>query len=89
MSGPMLYSGTAMSNQPQLPPPGFAELSVEEQITYVQTLWDRIAAQPDRVPLLDWQIRLVEERIAEHRAHPELAEPWESVRDRLLASLGK
>jgi hypothetical protein len=26
------------------PPPGFDELSVEEQIDYVQSLWNRIAA---------------------------------------------
>ena len=27
-----------------LPPPGFDELSVEEKIDYLQSLWDRIAS---------------------------------------------
>jgi len=27
-----------------LPPPGFDDLSVDEKIDYLQSLWDRIAA---------------------------------------------
>jgi hypothetical protein len=27
-----------------VPPPGFKDLSVEEQIDYIQDLWERIAA---------------------------------------------
>ena len=33
-----------------IPPPGFDALSIEEQIDYVQSLWQRIAATPDQVP---------------------------------------
>ena len=33
------------------PPPGFDDLSVEEKIDYVQSLWERIAARPDQVPV--------------------------------------
>ena len=35
------------------PPPGFDELSVEEQIRYVDALWDRISAARVEAPL--WQ----------------------------------
>ena len=35
-----------------IPPPGFDELTIEEQIDYVQSLWERIAATPDQVPVL-------------------------------------
>jgi Domain of unknown function (DUF4331) len=34
-----------------LPPPGFDELSVDEKIDYLQSLWDRIAATPKTVPV--------------------------------------
>ena len=37
-----------------LPPPGFDELSVDEKIDYLQSLWGRIAATPDTVPVPDW-----------------------------------
>jgi hypothetical protein len=32
-------------------PPRFDDLSVEEQIDFVQFLWDRIASTPDQVPV--------------------------------------
>jgi hypothetical protein len=42
---------TDMANSVPLPPPGFDQLSVDEQIDYVQSLWDRIAASSDQVPV--------------------------------------
>ena len=35
-----------------LPPPGFDDLSVEEKLGYVQSLWDRITTRPEEVPNL-------------------------------------
>jgi putative addiction module component (TIGR02574 family) len=66
-----------------VPPPGFDDLPIEEQIDYVQSLWDRIAAHSDQVPLRDWQRRILDDRMAAHRAAPEEARPWEEVFDRL------
>ena len=40
-----------------------------------------------QVPLADWQKKLVDERLADHRAHPELARPWSEVRRRILRNL--
>ncbi len=37
-----------MSQTLPIPPPGFEALSLEEQIDYVQSLWDDIAAQPEK-----------------------------------------
>jgi hypothetical protein len=37
-----------------LPPPGFHDLSVDEKIDYLQSLWDRIAAIPETIPVPDW-----------------------------------
>jgi len=45
-----------------LPPPGFDDLSSEEQIAYVQSLWDLIAAKPDQVPVPDWHRQVIRER---------------------------
>ena len=46
-----------------LPPPGFDDLSVEEKIDYVQSLWDRIAASPETIPLPDWHHEILDERL--------------------------
>ena len=76
-----------MSASLPLRPPGFDELSVDEQIAYVQSLWDHIAAGVDQVPLADWQRELLEERLAAHRAAPHEARPWEEVLERLQRRL--
>jgi putative addiction module component (TIGR02574 family) len=53
-----------------LPPAGFDELPVEEKLDYVQSLWDRIAAHPEDLPVPEWHQRVIEERLAAHRADP-------------------
>ncbi len=40
-----------MSKIVPTPPAGFDDLSVEEQIKFVQSLWDRIASTPEQVPV--------------------------------------
>jgi putative addiction module component (TIGR02574 family) len=70
-----------------LPPPGFDALSIEDQIDYVQSLWDRIAATAGQVPLQDWQQALLEERLVEHRRTPDDARPWEEVIERVQQRL--
>ena len=76
-----------MAHSLPLPPPGFDALPVEEQIDYVQSLWDHIAASVEQVPLADWQRELLEERLAAHRAAPHEARPWEEVLERLQRRL--
>jgi putative addiction module component (TIGR02574 family) len=66
-----------------LPPPGFEDLSMEEKLDYVQSLWDHVSARPDQVPVPDWHKRIVDDRLAAHRADPGAARPWEEVRERL------
>ena len=70
-----------------MPPPGFDALSVEDQIDYVQSLWDRIAAAVGQVPLQDWQQALLEERLAAHRRTPGEARPWDEVIGRVQERL--
>jgi putative addiction module component (TIGR02574 family) len=76
-----------MPNSLPIPPPGFDELPVEEQIEYVQSLWDRIAATGGQVPLQEWQQALLEERLAEHHRAPDEARPWEEIIERVQERL--
>ena len=76
-----------MSHSLPLPPPGFDALSVEDQIDYVQSLWDHIAATVDQVPLQQWQQAVLEERLAAHQRAPEEARPWQEVIERVQQRL--
>jgi putative addiction module component (TIGR02574 family) len=68
-------------------PPGFSELSKEEQIRYVQALWGRITAEPDDVPVLESHLALSEERLAEYRRDPTQARPAFDVLDEIAERL--
>ena len=70
-----------MAHSLRMPPPGFDDLSVDEQIDYVQSLWDRIAVSVGELPLADWQREFLDQRLAAHRASPDEARPWGEVLD--------
>lgn len=70
-----------------IPPPGFAELTVDEKIDYVQSLWDHIAALPDQVPVPAWHRELLEERRQAYEANPTEGKSWEEVRDSITKKL--
>lgn len=64
-----------------VPPPGFDELPVAEQIEYVQALWNRILRidQADvRSP--EWHEPEVDAALKSHEANPGAARPWAEVR---------
>jgi len=73
-----------MGNTLPLPPPGFDELNIDEQIEYVQALWDRIAAKEDLVPVPNWHREILDERLADLQANPAAGRPWEAVKADLL-----
>jgi putative addiction module component (TIGR02574 family) len=70
------------------PPPGFDDLSVDEKIEYVHELWARIAASPEEVPVPDWHLDIVRERLKAHRASPNQGRPWSEVREDVERKLG-
>ena len=76
-----------MAKPVKLPPPGFDDLSIEEKIDYVQSLWGHMAADLDTVPLTNWQQQVLEQRLTEFEKDPENGAPWEEVRDRLRRKL--
>lgn len=58
-------------------------LSVAERIQLVEDLWDSIATEPEAMELTQAQKEELDRRMAEHRADPGSAIPWEDVRARL------
>lgn len=67
----------------RIPPPGFDDLQVDEQIEIVQALWDRIAERPERVPVPPGHLEILEERLEEHRRNPGQGKPWSEVRQHI------
>lgn len=62
------------------PPPGFDDLSVDERIDFVQSLWDRIAATPEQVPVPEWHRRIIRERLEAYRENSVAGRSWTEVR---------
>ena len=63
-------------------------MSVEEKIDYVQALWNRIAANEAQVPVPEWHREVLEDRLADYKAHPDQGRPWEDVEADLLKRRG-
>ncbi len=69
-----------MSKIVPIPPPGFDDLPVDEQIDFVQSLWDRIAATSEQVPVPEWHRQIIRERLAVYNASPSAGRLWTDVR---------
>lgn len=69
-----------MANVIPNPPPGFDDLTVSEQIDYVQALWDRIAASPEQIPVPEWHQPIIQERLEAYRANSLAGRVWSDVR---------
>jgi putative addiction module component (TIGR02574 family) len=76
-----------MANPVPLPPPGFDDLTVDEQISYVQSLLNRIAAGTGTMPVPDWHLDVVRDRLDDLHADPDAGDSWEAARSRLRDSL--
>lgn len=61
----------------------FDQMTTTERILDVQELWDRIAAEADAVPLSAAQRTELQQRLADHEAHPEASIPWETAREQV------
>jgi putative addiction module component (TIGR02574 family) len=68
-------------------PAGFDEWSIDQQIDYVQALWDRIAARADQVPIPDWHRDVLDERLGDEGASPAHERAWEQVEAELRRHL--
>lgn len=68
-------------------PPEFDAVPKDQRIAFVQELWDRIAQDPERVPVPREHKRILEERLNAYRANPQRGRPWNEVREELLTKL--
>ena len=62
----------------------FSHLTAAERIQLAEDLWDSIADAPEALELTDAQRAELDRRLAEHRADPGSAIPWEQVRKDLF-----
>jgi len=76
-----------MTSEVPFPPPGFDELSMAEQIEYVNKLGERIPPLPDDIS--DPDIAFVEERLAYYEKNGMAGMPWEEFRKELLEQMIK
>jgi putative addiction module component (TIGR02574 family) len=66
---------------------GFDELTVEEKLDYVESLWDRIAARPEAVPVPNWHLEVIAQRTTGGRAGSHSHRSWDEFREELRAKL--
>jgi len=78
-----------MSSKLPIPPPGFDELPIDEQVEYVQELWDRIVSRESEVNVPDWHMEIVEERLARYSTNDVEWTPWEEFEKELIEQLIK
>lgn len=65
------------------------QLSVEDQLELVETLWDDIAKRNAVPPPTDAQKAELERRLADHEANPNDVVPWSEVKASALARIGR
>lgn len=70
-------------------PSDFEALSIDEKIDLVQSLWQRIAAKPEALPVPEWHRQILRTRVLEYRAAPAAGDSWSEVRRRLEEKLRK
>ena len=61
------------------------DLSSSEKLQLVEDLWDDIAAEPDGVPVHDWQKQELARRKANLRENPASGLSWDEVKHRVRA----
>lgn len=70
-----------------MPPPGFDELSADEKVSYVQSLWDRVTADPSEIRVPEWHRTELTRRLREREGQQNGARDWEEVRRELRNGL--
>ena len=65
------------------------DLSPSEKLQLVQDLWDDLAANPESVPIPDWQKEEVARRKANLLKNPDSGLTWEEVQQRVRSHYGR
>ncbi|HVF23105.1 MAG TPA: addiction module protein [Pyrinomonadaceae bacterium] len=75
----------------QLPglPPGFEQLSYEEQLDYVEQLFDYVTSNAKYVEIPAWHVQILEERMARYRAVGVEGRTWDEFEKELKKEFGQ
>ena len=65
------------------------DLSPTEKLQLVEDLWDDLAAEPESIPVHEWQKEEIERRRTNLSSHPGSGLAWEEVKRRVRASHGR
>jgi len=76
-----------MAKPVPMPPPGFDNLSSEEKVSYVQSLWDLVSADQSKIPVPRWHRSELESRLREREGRVAESSSWDEVRDELHRDL--
>ena len=71
------------------PPPGFDALTTDEQLEYVQSLWQRIVSNPAAIPVPNWHLNVIEARLADYRNTSNEGKSWDEIREEVTRKLDK
>jgi len=64
-------------------PENLKPLSVEDRLQLIETIWDSISNDPEKIPLTDSQRQELDRRKIEHEKDPAAAKPWSEIKARL------
>ncbi len=64
-------------------PTSVFDLGPAEKLQLVQDLWDDLAANPEDVPVYDWQIAELDRRTENLKKYSVSRQTWEAVQRRL------
>ena len=78
-----------MSSKVPFPPPGFDDLSADEQAEYASELWDRVTLREHEISVPDWHMEIVRERMARYERDGMQGISWEELEKELLERLTK
>ena len=58
----------------------YTKLSIPERLSLIGAIWESVVAEGKPIGLTEAQKVEIDRRIAEHRANPDSAIPWEEVK---------
>jgi len=61
----------------------FFDLSPDEKLQLIEVLWDDLSANPDQVPVHQWQKEKLDRRKESLKKNPDLGLSWEDVEKRI------
>lgn len=65
------------------------DLTPSEKLQLVEDLWDDLAANPNDIPVHDWQKEELDRRKANLASHPASGLTWEEVKQRVRGRYGR